>query len=97
VELGVRNEEWKTSLFSYLSKKMNLLISFIMITLLFSSCTSIPYTNENVSLSRYDLENDMFLSHEGLPAGVPDSYDWKYEPRLGYGINIPKETNNDCR
>jgi len=73
---------------------MDKLAAFITMTLFLLSCIKTPLdTNENISLSRYDLENDMFLPHEGLPAGIPDSYDWKFGPRLGYGINIPEDWN----
>jgi hypothetical protein len=72
---------------------MNKMITFIIISLLLSSCTSFSNTSENITLSRFDLENDMFLPHEGHPAGVPYSYNWRYRPRLGYGINIPENWN----
>ena len=73
---------------------MNKLAVLIIIAFFLSSCMNTPSVNsENISLSRYDLENDMFLPHEGLPAGVPDYYDWKFGPRLGYGINTPKDWN----
>ncbi len=31
--------------------------------------------------------SDMELSHEGLPHGVPDYYDWANQPRIGMGNN----------
>ena len=42
--------------------------------------------NPVVSLSQTTLEeiiNDMKLEHEGRPHGVPDSYDWAFNPRIG--------------
>jgi hypothetical protein len=66
---------------------------FFIIAIFLSSCATLSNTNEKLSLSRYDLENDMFLPHEGLPAGVPNDYDWKFMPRLNYGINIPEDWN----
>ena len=58
----------------------------------------VPFTSdwdptEKINFSRLDIINDMHLPSEGLPAGVPGSYDWKYKPRLNYGINPPKGWN----
>ena len=30
-----------------------------------------------------EIINDMKLEHEGRPHGVPDSYDWAFNPRIG--------------
>jgi len=46
-----------------------------------------------IRLNRYDLENDMFLPHEGIPAGVPEYYGWQKGPASTYGINIPSDWN----
>jgi hypothetical protein len=39
------------------------------------------------------LKNDMFLPHEGIPAGLPDAANWKFKPRLNLGTNLPKNWN----
>jgi len=36
-----------------------------------------------------DFKNDMFLNHEGNPAGVPKSYNWYNKPVVVRGANIP--------
>jgi hypothetical protein len=77
-----------------LFKNVNLII-FLFINI-FNGCVNInkSFINDNIhSNYRFNLENDMFLPHEGLPAGVPNSYDWKKMPRLGYGKNMPKDWN----
>ena len=52
-------------------------------------------TIESDTLPGFDesLFNDMFLPHEGFPAGVPDNYSWKHKPASTYGINIPPGWN----
>lgn len=35
--------------------------------------------------------NDMKLPHEGFPHGVPTTYDWATNPRLGWGNNPPSD------
>ncbi len=36
------------------------------------------------------LSGDMRLKHEGIPSGVPETYNWVEGPRIGYG-NFPPE------
>ena len=35
----------------------------------------------------------MKLAHEGLPYGVPKSYNWSQRPRVGMGVNLPDGWN----
>ena len=46
-----------------------------------------------LQLNRYDLENDMYLNHEGIPSGVPDYIGWKKKPGSTYGNKIPEDWN----
>ena len=56
--------------------------------------TIVKYSDDaEIRISRFDLENDMFLLHEGFPSGVPD-YGWKYWPRVVWGNNIPDGWNS---
>jgi len=40
-----------------------------------------------------DILNDMFLTHEGIPHGVPNHFGWRTRPTKTYGINIPAGWN----
>jgi hypothetical protein len=77
-----------------LKNKNHLFFLFFFLSI-FIGCYSVNKSviNDDIHLSRYDIENDMFLPHEGSPAGVPDGYNWRYIPRLGYGKNMPKDWN----
>jgi hypothetical protein len=77
----------------FLEKKMSRSGIVFIIAIILSSCITLSSTSENIRLSRFDFENDMFLPHEGIPAGVPNSYRWKYTPTVGYGANIPEGWN----
>ena len=69
--------------------RMILTISII----LFISCSTIVLStnddNEDIRASNRELLNDMFLPSEGMVHGLPDYVDWKFNPRIGYGINPP--------
>jgi len=71
----------------------------IAFCLLFGSCIIIDPFSEPIDdlsalkLNRYDLENDMYLNHEGIPSGVPDYIGWKKKPASTYGNNIPDDWN----
>ena len=69
--------------------RRKILFLFILIVIFSSStCTNI---DRSVDLPPFDgsLFFDMFLPHEGLPAGVPDDYGWKKRPIIGAGANVP--------
>ena len=51
-----------------------------------------PNTNGKIN-SVENIINDMKLAHEGLPHGVPQSYDWAKKPRVGMGVNLPDNWN----
>ena len=66
-----------------------ILFLFILIIIFSSStCTNI---DRSVSFPAFDgsLFYDMYLPHEGPPAGVPDDYGWKKRPLVGAGANAP--------
>ena len=54
--------------------------------------TDFEFPEDSDSL-HYDIVNDMFLSSEGMPAGVPNYYDWKHKPRVNLGLKIPSGWN----
>ena len=73
-------------------------IIFLIPIFLFCSCLSAydnagSYNSEGIYFSRIDVINDMFLPHEGTPAGLPDRFGWKYGPVVSEGKNIPKGWN----
>ena len=56
-----------------------------------SSATSSARPNTNGKINYIEnIINDMKLAHEGLPHGVPLSYNWSQRPRVGMGTN-PRE------
>ena len=56
-----------------------------------STCTNVG-VNDQINFDS-SLLYDMYLPHEGLPAGVPDDYGWKTKPIIGAGAKIPKGWN----
>ena len=66
----------------------------LVISILVLSCSAMD-ADGNDTLPGFDgsLFYDMFLPHEGIPAGVPDSYNWKLNPLVGFGANIPSGWN----
>ncbi|KPM33153.1 Hypothetical protein I595_55 [Croceitalea dokdonensis DOKDO 023] len=61
----------------------------ILLFFLLASCAHDSPTEE-VPDALQLLMNDMQLDHQGIPKGVPDSYDWYQGPRIGYG-NFPPD------
>ena len=49
--------------------------------------------DKSPKFNRKEVIKDMFLLHEGTPAGVPDNYGWKKRPSVSKGKDIPKGWN----
>lgn len=72
------------------------LLSAFMVFLLLTSCSqngSTPTDEDSVKFRQINTQivEDMKLSHEGVPHGIPDGYSWKYKPALGAGNTMPAE------
>ena len=70
------------------SKYCLLLVLFFVLTPQFMSLSWAKETRTNIKIDvpeqvLMSFFDDMILPHEGLPAGVPDSYDWAKYPRAG--------------
>ena len=70
-------------------------ILFVIIIFIIFSSSTCSNLDRSVDFPAFDgsLFYDMFLRHEGLPAGVPDDYDWKKRPILGAGAKVPTGWN----
>jgi len=73
---------------------------YLVIPIFMLSCSTLEDNNNHLSFDHeqfydmfHDTFNDMFLRHEGIPAGVPDDYDWRTKPRLGAGTKVPSRWN----
>ena len=64
----------------------------LLLCLTLFSCSTTLFGISRKS-SRYVLINDMFLNHEGIPAGLPNYIGWKYKPTVGFGVKIPEGWN----
>ena len=64
-------------------------ISLVILILVLSCSTYMDANGDDNFQGLNNLFYDMFLPHEGIPAGVPDDYNWKTKPRLGAGTKVP--------
>lgn len=61
-----------------------------------TGCYKNNMSNPPGNLTSYDsivleMKEDMTLAHEAVPHGIPDSYSWKYYPKIDRGNNVPAD------
>lgn len=71
------------------------LSTIFLILLLLASCDnemSLPHKERQPpSNSLATIKNDMTLPHEGVLNGLPTTFDWSKNPRMGWGNNPPSD------
>jgi len=74
--------------------KVKLLTGLILSIFIACGSSEDPAVEYISSDTQQVIINDMRLDHEAVPHGIPDTYNWKYKPRVGYGNNCPGEWNS---
>ena len=75
--------------------KFRIGVLFVAAALIFVACYSSFVNTDEIELyfNNAEIAEDMFLPHEGNPAGVPSSWSWARKPAsssgLGHGFKMP--------